>query len=397
MSQTKVKKLTPEQAALIPVYRQKWRARSLSPGPINRSQAAETVKSAYSAIGLKAPEIIFVDRAYEAADLILSRCGNPSSELRSQFETKLRSQLEKQLRGYLGSQLESELQSQLPTKLEARLYTQLQTQLWQAHRNYLAGEIASQLLPQEVIDEGRGDIYWQTLGKQFSNCIQPELWAGYGSLLDFCISVLNLPHSYARNWIVFQSIVRDCGLIYPYDKVCIVCSKPIALSVDSNHRLHAEGKPAVQFADGVSIYAYHGVILPEWYGRLHPHQWQSKWVLKEQNAEVRRALIQGITYDRICQELAVTELDSWQEYTLLSIEFDDDFDGEGNAKPVYLLKMTCPSTGFIHALRVPPNVRSSSRASLTGKEAIRWVNWDIDPAEFSKLEDCSWPHRPAGV
>jgi hypothetical protein len=249
--------------------------------------------------------------------------------------------------------------------------------MWEAHRNYLAGFIASQLLPQEVLNERSRDFYWQRLGRElFSNCIQPVLWAAYGSFLDFCISVLNLPHSYGRNWIVFQSIVRDCGLIYPYDKVCIVCEKPIALSVDSNHRLHAEGTPAVQFADGVSIYAYHGVILPEWYGRLHPHQWQSKWVLKEQNAEVRRALIQGITYDRICQELAVTELDSWQEYTLLSIEFKDDFDDVGNPKPVYLLKMTCPSTGFIHALRVPPNVRSA-------KEAIRWVNWGTDTSEFS--------------
>jgi len=383
MSQTKVKKLTPEQAALIPVYREKWRAIALSTGPINRSQAAETVKSAYSAIGLKAPEIIFVDRPYEAADLILSRFDNPSSELRSQFETKLRSQLEKQLRGYLGSQLESELQNQLQTQRSARLYTQLQTQLWEAQREHLVREIASKLPPQQSSDPWTREINWQPLGKQVNNCIQPEVWAAYGSLLDFCISVLNLPHSYARKWIVFQSIVRDCGWIYPYDKVCIVCSKPIALSADSNHRLHAEGKPAVQFADGIAIYAYHGVILPEWYGRLHPHQWQSKWVLKEQNAEVRRALIQGITYDRICQELAVTELDSWQEYTLLSIEFDDDFSIRGNAKPVYLLKMTCPSTGHIHALRVPPNVRSSSRASLTAQEAIRWVNWGTDPEEFS--------------
>ena len=376
MSQTKVKKLTPEQAALIPVYRQKWRAISLSTGPINRSQAAETIKSAYSAIGKKAPEIIFVDRPYEAADLILSRFDNPSSELRSQFETKLRSQLEKQLRGYLRGPLESELQSQLQTQLEAGLYTQLQRQLWEAQRNDLAGEIASQLPPEQVIDERSGEILWQILGKPLSNCIQPELWAAYGSLLDFCISVLNLPHSYGRNWIIFQSIVRYCGWIYPYDKVCIVCEKPIVLSADSNHRLHAEGTPAVQFADGFSIYAYHGVILPECYGRLHPHQRQSKWVLKEQNVEVRRALIQGITFDRICQELAVTELDSWQEYTLLSIEFDDDFDGVGNPKPVYLLKMTCPSTGFIHALRVPPNVRSAL-------EAIRWVNWGTDPEEFS--------------
>jgi len=376
MSQTKVKKLTPEQAALIPVYREKWRAIALSTGPINRSQAAETIKSAYSAIGKKAPEIIFVDRPYEAADLIVSRLDNPSSQLRSQFETKLRSQLEKQLRGYLRGQLESELQNQLQTQRSARLSTQLKTQLWEAQREHLVREIASKLPPQQSIDPWTGEINWQPLGKQVNNCIQPELWAAYGSLLDFCISVLNLPHSYARNWIVFQSIVRDCGWIYPYDNVCIVCSKPIALSVDSNHRLHAEGKPAVQFADGVAIYAYHGVILPEWYGRLHPHHWQSKWVLKEQNAEVRRALIQGITYDRICQELAVTELDSWQEYTLLSIEFDDDFGIRGNAKPVYLLKMTCPSTGHIHALRVPPNVRSA-------QEAIRWVNWDIDPEEFS--------------
>lgn len=380
MSQTKVKKLTPEQAALIPVYREKWRAIALSTGPINRSQAAETIKVAYAVVGKKAPEVVFCDRPYEAAQIIVTHADNPRSQLRSQFETKLRSELEKQLRSYLRGKLESELQNQLQTQRSDRLYTQLQTQLWEAQRDYLASEIASQLSLQQSIDPWTGEIYWQTLdwqtlGKQLNNCIQPELWAAYGSLLDFCISVLNLPHSYGRNWIVFQSLVRDCGWIYPYDKVCVVCSKPIALSFDSNYRLHAEGKPAVQFADGFSIYAYHGVILPEWYGRLHPDQWQSKWVLKEKNAEVRRALIQGITYDRICQELAVTELDSWQEYTLLSIEFDDDFDRVGNAKPVYLLKMTCPSTGHIHALRVPPEVRSA-------KEAIRWVNWDIDPEEF---------------
>ena len=44
--------------------------------------------------------------------------------------------------------------------------------------------------------------------------------------------------------------------------------RAIALITDSDCRLHAEGKPAVQFADGFSIYAYRGVILPEWYDRL---------------------------------------------------------------------------------------------------------------------------------
>jgi hypothetical protein len=44
---------------------------------------------------------------------------------------------------------------------------------------------------------------------------------------------------------------------------------------------------------------------------------------------------------------------------------------------IALLKMTCPSTGFIHALRVAPNIKSA-------REAIGWVNWGIDPEEFGE-------------
>ncbi|MBD3563194.1 hypothetical protein H6S82_30800, partial [Planktothrix sp. FACHB-1355] len=139
---------------------------------------------------------------------------------------------------------------------------------------------------------------------------------------------------------------------------------------DNQNRLHAEGSAAIQYADGFSFYAYHGVTLPEKYGKLHPNQWQAKWLLEEKNAELRRVLIQGIGYSRICQELQAIELDSWQEYTLLKIDSNVDIE------PIYLLKMTCPSTGFIHALRVPPNVESA-------REAITWVNGGIDPEEFS--------------
>ncbi|MEH2462127.1 hypothetical protein [Nostoc sp.] len=37
--------------------------------------------------------------------------------------------------------------------------------------------------------------------------------------------------------------------------------------------------------------------------------------------------------------------------------------------------MTCPSKSFIHALRVPPNMKSA-------REVICWVNWDVDPEAF---------------
>ena len=79
MSQTKVKKLTPAQEAQIRVYREKWRAIALSTGPIERSHATETITLAYRAIGKTAPEIIFVDRPYEAANIITSHADKPRS------------------------------------------------------------------------------------------------------------------------------------------------------------------------------------------------------------------------------------------------------------------------------------------------------------------------------
>lgn len=42
-----IEKLTPEQEALIPVYRQKWRAIALSTERIDREKAAEAVKATY--------------------------------------------------------------------------------------------------------------------------------------------------------------------------------------------------------------------------------------------------------------------------------------------------------------------------------------------------------------
>ena len=108
-------------------------------------------------------------------------------------------------------------------------------------------------------------------------------------------------------------------------------------------------------------------------------QWQAQWLLEEDNAELRRVLIQEIGYARLCQELQAEELDAWQEYTLLKIGMNKPLYFQGRQvfeEPVYLLKMLCPSTKYVHALRVPPYIHSA-------REAIRWVNFGIDPEYFA--------------
>jgi hypothetical protein len=74
MPQTKIEKLTPEQEALIPFYREKWRAIALSTEPIDRQKATEAVKAAYTVIGKSEPVIIFCSNTYRGN--LLGKLGN---------------------------------------------------------------------------------------------------------------------------------------------------------------------------------------------------------------------------------------------------------------------------------------------------------------------------------
>jgi leucine-rich repeat protein SHOC2 len=108
--------------------------------------------------------------------------------------------------------------------------------------------------------------------------------------------------------------------------------------------------------------------------------WRSEWLLDEDNAEVRRALIEHLGYEKICENLSADKLDIWREYTLLKIDGIEVIYGEYHEEPIgrepmVLLKMTCPSTAHIHILRVPPEITSA-------EAAITWVNHGIHPDKF---------------
>jgi len=76
-------------------------------------------------------------------------------------------------------------------------------------------------------------------------------------MFDFCISVLKLQHD-RQKWQVLQELMQHSGFIFQFEKVCIACDRPCKLSFDQENHLHAEGEPAMQFADGYSVYACHG-------------------------------------------------------------------------------------------------------------------------------------------
>jgi hypothetical protein len=186
--------------------------------------------------------------------------------------------------------------------------------------------------------------------------------------LDVCASELQWIYP-QRQWDALKAFVQECGWAYLENHLCVVYGRPLTVSVNSNLRLDAVGKPAIAFADEFKRYAQGGVLLPEKYGARLPSEWDAAWLLDEPNAELRRLICQNIGYTKLCEALNAQELDVWREYHLLKVELN------ATQEPYLMLKMTCPSTNHIHTVRVPPSMTSA-------RDAIRWINQDIDPEDF---------------
>lgn len=367
MSEPKIIKLTHEQEALIPVYQNKWRQKVLSTERINRDKATQAIKEAYVLMdfGLDEPKIIFCDSPYAAQTWLINQASperiedwlqNPDSLgslIASSIHQELVQPLSKQLISY-------DAREKIGTKLD--YIATLERSSHEIFNNLI------EKLYNQIQDRTEGLSFY--IEAQLNDCFQPETHINWVAASDFCISVLGLAYRHDA-WETFKSIEENCGWIFACDEFCLICEKPLKYNFDDNNQLHAEGEAAVEFADGYSLYAYHGAVLPEKYGKLHPKDWKAQWLLEEDNAELRRVLIQGIGYARILEELQAVELDSYKEYTLLKIDSDVDIE------PIYLLKMICPSTKHIHILRVPPNIESA-------QAAITWVNCNIPPEDFSQ-------------
>ncbi|MBP0016849.1 MAG: hypothetical protein J7647_04745 [Cyanobacteria bacterium SBLK] len=379
------KPLTSEQIAAIATYQEKWWQKAIATEPLDRDRAEQNIRAAYAAVNEPVPRVVFCDSPYQG--FLSVDWSDPTSNVVSAI-------------GQLEFAIDMDATRGVglldPYTYDGWKIRSVSITFGLAWQQLRGMDIFNRLAPKDK-SNAEECFAFELFEQDPSGFIYPTfLW--WGAFFDFAFSVLNLQASSDRKgWenynikATFQALKDIGGWIFPRRKTCVVCDRPSRIALDEENRPHAIAKAAIEYADGFKIYAYHGVWMPEKYGKLPPSQWQPQWLLTEKNAECRRILLQEIGYDRICSELKPKILDRWREYALLEIENDPNFDprdvdeyydlakhywGDGfDTEPIYLLTMTCPSTDRQHIMRVPPNL-------TTAREAIRWVNWDIDPTEF---------------
>ncbi|MEG5162530.1 leucine-rich repeat domain-containing protein [Microcoleus sp. AT3-A2] len=278
-----------------------WKAIANSTERVDRTRATAAIEFAYAALGKTCPKIIFCSSPHSALTQ-LKQLNDPTNK--NDFFQRIYKQLEPACLPFryiyflcvYYFALTSE-QPQPKTAFFQLIYEQLES----AYKPFNLIRYSSSYLPQliewerQITQELQRDFWEYCRDNSTSIVNRAFLWDTI-CVADFCVSVLRivLNPDAQKAFECLKHLLVECGWIFAFDKVCYVCDRPLKLSLDSEHRLHAEGESALEFSDGYKLYSYHGVTLPEKYGEIHPNQWESTWILEEENAELRRALIQGI-------------------------------------------------------------------------------------------------------
>ena len=111
------------------------------------------------------------------------------------------------------------------------------------------------------------------------------------------------------SWIAYYDFLAQCGIKggealdgiakltqssgwwWPYENLAILTERPVSLKRDNRGLLHCEDGMSLQYSDGWGVYAWHGILVPEYVITL-PEPITFELIEAELNVEVRRVLIE---------------------------------------------------------------------------------------------------------
>jgi hypothetical protein len=194
-------------------------------------------------------------------------------------------------------------------------------------------------------------------------------WAGWPAFISFFRHVAELPLDYSK-WQHYETAAIRGGPRVMHPEFCIVSDRPERLLVDDQHRPHCEDGPFCAWRDGSALWAIHGVRVPAWLV-MDPARLTVADILGEQNAEVRRVMLDRYGFDRFVTDSGALPVHADETGTLYRTELDGD-------EPLVVVRVrnsTPESDGSskFYSLRVPADI-------TTARAAVAWTFGQTEPS-----------------
>jgi hypothetical protein len=366
----KIERLTAEQEAYLPRFREQWLDRGVATGPCDRDRTETAVKKLYAAKNIPAPKIvIWMDSPLGGcfAAGVLKQLPAAKDQLRDQLQGQLGDQLRGQLQGQLGGQLWGQLRDQLWGQLWGQLRGQLRDQLWGQLRGQLRDQLRDQLLGQLLVqlvgqlwgqlrDQLWGQLWGQLRGQlrdQLNQCGFGQHDASWVAWLRFGQHIgASLTPAYAMDG--FDGL-SDAGWWWPFGGVVVFTDRPARLVRDERGRMSSEDGPAIRYQDGWQLWYLRGVAVDEQIV-MRPETQTIQQIRGEKNEEVKRLRIERWGWPQYLTGINAKRIHARRN------------DIEGTRESLYradghcVLVCACPSTAKVFALEVPANVETCDGA-----------------------------------
>jgi hypothetical protein len=358
----RLERLSPGALQRIAEYRAKWGRISAETSPADRSVVTRSVIEAYRAAGLAEPEVVWCAGPLELA----SRC----REMR---------------RGTLGPSVRREVYDQPLAKViscaESRVSLGVRHAVINGTRSSAPGAQTVNEVVYAAVDDSAPSLWsrlrrgWRTGGFyrfRDSGWSYPDYaWlAACDYFISLCPEVIEVPGIEP-----VLAIAAGSGWVVPFAHVCWIGERPATIRRDDRGRLHSREGPALQYRDGLTIYMWKGVQVPDWMIE-HPDLITTAFIDRHPDFLLRRCMIEIMTPEKYIANSGAVPVARDETGILWRKQW---WNNDAWAAVEVVNGTPEPNGVYKHYfLQVPPNVRSA-------REAVAWT-YGMTESEYARLQ-----------
>lgn len=322
--------LTPEQDAMLSVYRDRFIKIGLSCEPADFDSAQEAMIEFYKSLNLKAPSVFLRLRSPAegiAASMLLNTVSNYAENVEVAgrvndtaiaYIKSLKSDMVanhapdikiEQSNSYVINEVRRVIEAEVADPFEERIPVANSI-------DYLYREFNNNKLSRNTIR----DLFWKALLDHsklknksnndafdglISNILYGQHDAGWVSLYQYFHDVIKIEGIEVINHIT--KIASSVGWCWTFPDIVVMTDRPELLRRNNNHRLHSAEGPALMYRDGYSLYMWHGYRIPDdraWFIE-EKEKITKQSIMKESNAELRRIMLEISNYAPIVNDARI--------------------------------------------------------------------------------------------
>ena len=294
----RIEHLADEQLARFPEFVDKWTRIGLSTEPADRPRAEAAILAMYKQAGLPKPEIVWR--------------GSPMSNVLAW--ASVQDSVRDSVWNRVWDRALASIGANLGDSMGASVGASVWTGVWTGVRDSVGDSVRDSV--RDSVWDSAGDSVRNSVrdsagedsvlaGAWGSLCGQHDAhWLGY---YDFFREVVGMTKE-TQKAIPLTHLVQSAGWTIPCKHICFVSERHTTLERDDKGRLHCLAGPAVRYPDGWSIYAVHGVRVPE-NVVMRPEQITVTAINAERNSEIKRVMIERLGWDRWSAECGAAVID----------------------------------------------------------------------------------------